>query len=317
MADTDSEVDSEVAGNTSAATSGLKARAWFLTIFEGYQDAIEQIAKEKCRYCCWQIEKCPTTGRLHVHACIYYENQQKWPKDRYPTAHIRKVKNLKKCISYCMKDDTREEGPWQLGIKPEPGRRTDLETLAVKIMKGTTAKELAKEDPVAYIRYHRGLKALEEACYSHRSKAPDTVEWIWGATGVGKSHRATERPGTYYMKDGTKWWDGYTQQNTIVIDDFDGKWPLRDLLRLLDRYPYQGQTKGGYVAVNSEAIIITCDRPPSGFYSGIELDQMLRRMKVIHLEKRPEEEHNYPAEDSGGVYEERYGGLIRTDEPQH
>ena len=84
------------------------------------------------------------------------------------------------------------------------------------------------------------------------------------------------------MKDGTPWWDGYTNQDVILIDDFDGKWPFRDLLRLLDRYPYQGQIKGGYVKINSPHIYITCEFPPADIYQpGNELNQIIRRLDII------------------------------------
>lgn len=80
------------------------------------------------------------------------------------------------------------------------------------------------------------------------------------------------------------WWDGYEQQEAIIIDDFDGKWPYRDLLRLLDRYPYQGQYKGGYVKINSPYIYITCEYSPSFFWRGNEFAQIHRRLSEIkHL----------------------------------
>lgn len=106
-----------------------------------------------------------------------------------------------------------------------------------------------------------------------------------------------EKHKTYYIKDGTQWWDEYEQQEAIIIDDFDGKWPFRDLLRLLDRYPYQGQFKGGYVPINSPFIYITCEHPPDWFWgpmakapltgdrSANELAQMLRRIdEIVHVE---------------------------------
>ena len=44
------------------------------------------------------------------------------------------------------------------------------------------------------------------------------------------------------IKDGTQWWYQYEGQEAVVIDDFDKKWPFRDLLRPLDRYPNQGSS---------------------------------------------------------------------------
>lgn len=274
------QVATEVAGNTSQATPAKKARSWMITINNPTEEEVETLKADTFSYMCFQYEK-GEEETLHIHAYIHYPTPRLWPKRKYPRAHIEPVKDNKACIAYCTKKDTRVEGPWEFGTKPEPGRRTDLETAARAVVDGEkTVKELAKEEPALVARCYRGLQYLETVKYEDRKEKP-FIEWIWGATGVGKTKYAYQLNGTKYMKDGTRWWDGYKQQNVILIDDFDGCWPFRDLLRLLDRYPYQGQTKGGYVAVNSEAIIITCDKPPSGFWSGKELEQILRRIDNV------------------------------------
>ena len=43
-------------------------------------------------------------------------------------------------------------------------------------------------------------------------------------------------------------WDGYKQQEAIIIDDFDNTIPYRTLLRMLDRY---GQVNDGYEKLKS------------------------------------------------------------------
>jgi len=54
----------------------------------------------------------------------------------------------------------------------------------------------------------------------------------------------------------------------------------------LDRYRYQGQVKGGYVNINSPFIYITCEHPPSYYWSGNELDQITRRLtSVLEIKK--------------------------------
>lgn len=165
---------------------------------------------------------------------------------------------------------------WSKGELPKQGRRTDLEG-AVELVQGGVALEVvAAEMPAVYVKYHKGLRELRNSRFLDRSEKP-VVSWLWGKTGVGKTRTAVQ-DGSFYIKDATRWWDGYEQQEVIVIDDFDGTWPFRDLLRLLDRYPYQGQTKGGYVKINSPKVFITCDRPPTEFWSGHELEQLNRRL---------------------------------------
>lgn len=175
---------------------------------------------------------------------------------------------------------------FEKGNISEQGKRKDLEEVADLVMEGASLKEIGSTYPVQFIKYHKGIIALKSALYEHRTTKP-VVIWRYGETGLGKTRRAREAHASVYIKDGTQWWDGYEQQEAIIIDDFDGRWPIRDLLRLLDYGPYQGQYKGGYIAINSSTIYITCDRNPDNIgYSVEELKQLKRRIdKTIHLTK--------------------------------
>lgn len=91
-------------------------------------------------------------------------------------------------IKYCQKEDTRVRGPYEFGTKPEQGRRTDLEEMAKEIVEGKKPEDLAKINPMAYVRYHRGLKALADLNTKHRDQnVKAKIIWIHGPAGVGKS----------------------------------------------------------------------------------------------------------------------------------
>ena len=47
--------------------------------------------------------------------------------------------------------------------------------------------------------------------------------------------------------EGAKWWDNYAQEEIIILDEFYGWLPYCEMLRLLDRYPCQVETKGGSI----------------------------------------------------------------------
>lgn len=183
----------------------------------------------------------------------------------------------KQASDYCKKDGVFAE----TGTLSRQGKRTDIDVIGDAIMSGESPKDVACDHPGTYIKFHKGIHALKHASYEDRTDPP-AVSWLWGKSGVGKTRGPydTHKP-SVYIKDGTKWWDGYEQQDAIIIDDFDGAWPFRDLLRLLDRYPYQGQCKGSYVPISSPHIYITCEFPPSHFWQGDALVQVERRICEI------------------------------------
>lgn len=273
------EVDTEVGSNTNVPTSKKirKARGYMLTINNPTEMDKAELETDDHIYLIYQKEK-GEQGTEHLQAFIYYKNPRIFPKKKYPRAHIEEAKNIKAAIAYCQKEDTRIEGPWEQGDMPEQGRRKDLEEVARDFL-NTDIETFAENEPAAIVRYHKGLKELKNiSVYKHRTEPPK-VFWFWGETGCGKTRTAVENhPESHYIKDGTQWWDGYEQQEAIIIDDFDGKWPFRDLLRLLDRYQYQGQIKGGYVKINSPYIYITSEFPPDMSYDGTQLEQIERRI---------------------------------------
>lgn len=280
------ERNTSTSGNTNRGTSydtSGKHRSYFLTINNPTQDDINNLAAET-GYVAWQYET-GKSGTLHVHAVIHYKNPRVWPKKRYQTANIQVVRNLKKAIEYATKEKTRTAGPYEVNPdqRPKQGDRKDLHAIGTALVSGEmTIQDVIEQEPGKYIQYGRGIEKLIKDRYPQRS-SPPYVAWIWGATGTGKTRYLFDRieASEIYIKDGTQWWDGYRQQKAILIDDFDGRWPYKDLLRLLDRYPYQGQVKGGYVQINSPYIVITCDKHPEAIY------------RTTHIEEENSDENHY------------------------
>lgn len=203
-------------------------------------------------------------------------------KKLMPRAHFEKAMGTDtQNLTYCTKQD-KEAFVW--GEPQNQGKRNDLTKATTMVMEKKTLSEVATECPEIFTKFHRGLRELTQITRKPRDvNDPPTVIWLYGKTGTGKTRFAYDQMphDQIYMKDNTIWWNGYEYQQCILIDDFNGRWDFQDLLKLLDRYPYQGQYKGGYVHIDSPIIIITCEFPPSHFWGNTDLEQILRRITIV------------------------------------
>lgn len=238
------------------------------------------------KYLIYQQEKCPESGKLHWQGYVELHKTMRYKAIMRSLggdmAVFARQGTAEQAVEYCKKLDTQVIPFKEFGKrKTDQGKRNDLNTA----LQCETVRELKEEHPGIYVKYHRGIEKLY---------APDTdrdarpvVEILWGDTGTGKTGFAWDSSDKKaYIKDpGTgNWWDGYEQQEHVIIDDFRSKdFPFTVLLKLLDRYPMQVQTKGGFVKFNSPNIWITSPLPPEYWYSDSDenLAQLLRRVTRI------------------------------------
>lgn len=179
---------------------------------------------------------------------------------------------------YCKKQNN---GVIEVGQISEQGKRNDIIKITKLIKNGEIDLiTLMFDYPLEYVKYSRSFEKMFNAVATARSVPPE-VHWRWGLAGTGKTRYCVEKHADHYIKDGTSWWDNYQTQEAIIIDDFENSIPFRILLRMLDRYSYQGQIKGGYVQINSPYIYITCEFPPEHYWSGNELAQIKRRLTSV------------------------------------
>jgi len=193
---------------------------------------------------------------------------------------------------YCGAEDYVKDGKTkfknptfkEFGVLPlGQGKRTDLKEIANAIRSHElTITDIMFDYPDMYLKYSRSFEKMFNAVQEPRVTLPE-VHWRYGKAGTGKTRYVNDTYGSInvFTKDNTIWWDGYSQQQVILIDDFDNTIPFRVLLRILDRYTYQGQVKGGYVQVNSPFIYITCEFSPEVYWVGNELAQVKRRLTSV------------------------------------
>jgi hypothetical protein len=157
-------------------------------------------------------------------------------------------------------------------------------------MEGKTLSEMAKteEGAVGLIKYSRGLQTLRSYQNKPRQTTqPPTVIWIYGKTGTGKTRAAVEETECHgistWMSSGTlRWFDGYDGQEACILDDIRTSHCKFDfLLRLLDRYPFRVEFKGGSIEWSPRIILITAPWSPADMWNlktVEQLEQLERRI---------------------------------------
>lgn len=270
-------------------------RNFFLT-FNNYTDAEEMgfydaLKKDGVKYYVIGREV-GKQGTPHLQGTICFGNPRSFDaiKKRYcQKIHWEPVKDLAASIKYCKKDGEFST----YGEEPKgQGARTDLLEVRDSIANGLKVDEIALDNPMLYHQYGRTLNKLEDLLMRKKFRTEMTRGiWYWGDTGVGKSHKALEgfTPETHYIypNDGG-WWDGYTQQETVIFNDFRAEVPYNQMLQLVDKWPITVRRRNREpMPFLSKTIIVTSSLPPWDLYTRRQeednIAQLLRRFEVVRL----------------------------------
>lgn len=218
------------------------------------------------------------SGTPHLQAFFQFKDLHRIPwlkrvlnNDRW---HFESMRGTPQQASdYCKKDEEFfEKGELHLpGVGQ--GRRTDLEAIRTAIDNGATDLELAQMGFGTWCRNYRAFaryRVLSQRACDWRTLE---VHVFWGATGVGKTRRAmdfaksTSSSFNLDPPDGQLWWDGYMEDECLILDEFNGWITLTRLLRVLDGYPLRLPIKGGFQWAHWTTVLITSNQPPSQWYN--------------------------------------------------
>lgn len=186
---------------------------------------------------------------------------------------------------YVWKEDTRVEGT-QFDVGKCAFKRNSRDDWDAV---WESAKHGRFEEIPANVRVN-SYNALCRIAKDHMVAEPmeRTVHVYWGRTGTGKSRRAWEEAGwdAYPKIPSTKFWDGYQEQEHVVIDEFTGQVGIEHLLRWFDRYPVTVETKGSACVFKAKRIWVTSNVDPRDWYPTAPESQkeaLLRRLNIIHF----------------------------------
>lgn len=238
------------------------------------------------KYAIYQLEMCPETNRLHFQGYLELIKPQRytWIQNNIPGfegCHLEpRHGSAAQARDYCSKKDGTEiEGPWTYGEMYGQGERMDIAQLKMDVDNNKTDLELWDSHPLAFLRFQKAIQHVRQLKSKTRNWEMENT-YIYGAPGLGKSFYAdTQLPGAYWKQPG-KWWCNYLGED-VILDEFNGYLTWTELLRILDRYPMQVETKGGQVQFLAHKVALTTNKLPSELYSalGHPLLALTRRFK--------------------------------------
>ncbi len=234
------------------------------------------------QYAVWQLELAPTSGQAHLQGYVVWSNSKSLQnlKKIHGSAHWEPRKGSHaEAREYCRKEETREDGPFEIGTAPldgvGQGKGQELAKIKLAVDRGDSEPELWEDHFGMMMHASRSIREYRMVTGGARNHQT-RLEVYWGPPGTGKSLRARKRGGdaAYWLRKpspgGQIWFDGYTGQNTVIVDEFYG-WITIDLFcRMVDRHPLLVDTKGGAVQFLAKRIIFTSNVAPSKWWKKFE-----------------------------------------------
>ncbi len=259
-------------------------------------------AHPQFKFLAFQKEKAPDTGTVHYQGYVGFKRAVRFsiPKSLLPTAHWeikkgthRQALDYNTLEFYKGKPKGRIAGPWLSGTFPpldqRPGKRNDIQAVVDSIKTATSFRQVVTEHTGLYIKYHKGIeKAWQWLGTSLAAKVTPRVYLFFGLTGTGKTDYSLASSKTTFKKDGCDpWFDGYTDQQVLVFDDFSGarsKMPLTSVLNYIDKYPTMLPVKGSFVPRQCSRIVVTTNIHPGLWYDyrnrKANYDALMRRFQA-------------------------------------
>jgi len=261
---------------------------------EGEEDEPVNWLVPHCKWAVWQKEK-GESGTPHFQMAFGLRAKSRLSalKKLHARAHFEPMKGTpQQAADYCCKTEGRLGEPCKHGTVPGSGQGARNDLLAIKeaIDAHQPLLEVYNNHFGTMVRCGRGVGDYIALKNDHQRDWVPDIYVFYGPTGTGKSRRAqwlanqeSAKLGQvpyWLMKPGgggTVWWSGYDGHAVVVIDEFYG-WITYDMfLRLLDRYPMRGETKGGSVNLIPKVIIVTSNHAPETWYSKLPDTSALSR----------------------------------------
>lgn len=267
-----------------------QARYWLLTVphvGDGDEPEWTKTLPEGVRYLKGQKEVGSDTGYVHWQVSVGYSMPVTLAVVKRTfgqSTHCERSRSAR-VDEYVWKDESAVPGSrFELGIKPvRRCSKADWDG----VWESARTGQFQNIESSIRVQHYRTLRTIR-ADHAQPVAMERSCVVYWGATGTGKSRSAWSEAGLEaYPKDPrTKWWDGYLDQENVVIDEFRGSIDPSHMLRWLDRYPVLVEIKGSSVPLKAKKIWIMSNISPDEWYPDLDEETkkaLRRRMQIKHF----------------------------------
>lgn len=293
--------------------SDNSALRWVFTSFNEQLDSRFDDANLQVHavdYLIAQQEIAPTTGRLHWQGFVIFSRRKRFSTvarflgpDRLDVRVARGTS--RQCVDYCSKEESRAPSgrSFVYGTLDESSVETTrraalLERAISAVSSGQSLSSIASENPVAFVRYGRGLRDFAFECRRPRGGGyhPVHTAVYYGTAGCGKTRGVMDWASRNsfrvywktYSKASPSWWDGYSDEEVILCDDFEGESSGCDVVEFLHlNHGYghlrQWPIKGGFTWLSPVKFIIytSNSHPCRWFNDGSKTEAVKRRIDTL------------------------------------
>jgi Circovirus replication-associated protein len=249
-------------------------------------------------YAIWQLEK-GTAGTKHLQGYVEFSKPLSFKSIKGilgNSAHLEARRGTRdQARTYCRKEDTRVEGPWEFGEWRDKaqGNRTDVETIMESLREGKTELEIMEEHPNEWARNYRLIDRYNRLKPAKREYRTEFHVFI-GDPGTGKSKAMLKNCPSGYWKPSGKWFDGYNGTDPLCLDEIDQQdLSIGLLLKMADRYPLRVEQKGGFIDFCPRVMYATSNAEVEEWFpktSSASLRALMRRIDSITTFRWQEED---------------------------
>lgn len=200
------------------------------------------------------------TGTPHLQGYVQLEQKRRLAsvKELIPRAHLEIARGtVDENIKYCSKQDPN---PFIKGTPVCQGQRNDLISLREAVrLNPISRNELVDQHLTVAARYPRVADMLHDIFHPPQDLDKLNNEWFVGPPGNGKSRTARQENPSHFAKYMNKWFDGYDNEDTIIIEEVGPQHAtFASLLKIwADHYVFTAESKGSSRKIRPSKIIVT------------------------------------------------------------